>query len=283
VPLTSRNTASSAPRTRLQPTLITIGEGPAFRSVFEWLQSAVPDCPLSHYSTLDQALQALDSAARLPDIAIVFRSWCDEHPQALVQRFIGRMFFQRIICCEGPLCMSEARTHLLWPAACRTTPAAAPARIARDLHQFHASQSPLSPLAAAEDVFAFEAKAGAPPTSQSSSSLRAFVLISDAVLRETALELLRECRVRAESGDGEILRLLAANSIAVPDCVIVDADEPFGLHTELLQLKHRGARIFALTGFPGAAIPDWASEMLDKTELPLQLSCLPWCVTGRRL
>lgn len=283
MPSTPLHTVAVPDRTRQQPTIITIGDGPAFQPVLDWLRTVESEGQLSHYPTLQNALQALDSAAKLPDIAIVFRSWCDEHPQTLVQRFIGRMFFQRVICCEGPLCTSEARTHQLWPVAFRTTPASAPARIALHLHQLRSSQAPLSPLAAAEDVFASEATATALPWFKPSSSLRTFVLIGDPVLRETALHLFRDCGVRAESGDGEILRLLAASSAAVPDCVVVDADEPHEMQSELLQLKHRGVHLFALTGFPGAVRPEWATELLDKTELPLQLSCLSWATGGRRL
>lgn len=283
MPLTPPHPATTPTGTRQQPTLMTIGDGPAFQPVREWLRTVVTECRQSHYPTLANALQALDSAEKLPDIAIVFRSWCDEHPQALVQRFIGRMFFQRIICCEGPLCTSEARTHQLWPVAFRTTPSAAPARIALHLHQLRSSQPSVSPLAAAEDVFAFEATATALPALKPSSSLRTFVLIGDSVLRETTLQLLRECGVRAEAGDGEILRLLAASSAAMPDCVVIDADEPNEVRAELLQLKHRGAHLFALTGFPGTVRPEWASELLDKTELPLQLSCLSWVAGGRQL
>ncbi len=258
----------------LQPVIITVGDGPAFRPIREWLETAVPRGQLRHFSTLQAALQAVSSNPRLPDLAIVFRSWCDEHPQTLVQQFIGRLFFRRIICCEGPLCVSEARTHQLWPASCRTSLSAAPVQIALRLNHILTGRPNLSPLAAPEDVFAFQASAAAASQPDSAPPLRTLVLVADAVLRQTISELLKHCGIPSEIGNAAVLQQLARDSSASQICAIVDADQHHGLDASLQQLKQRGARVVGLTGFPGSALPAWATEQVDKTELALRLSSL---------
>ncbi|MFM8475093.1 MAG: hypothetical protein ACKOEO_04780, partial [Planctomycetaceae bacterium] len=193
----------------LQPVIITVGDGPPFRALRAWLETAVPRGQLRHFSTLEQALQSLSSNPRLPDLAIVFRSWCDEHPQTLVQQFIGRLFFRRIICCEGPLCVSEARTHQLWPVSCRTSLSAAPVQIALHLNHLRTGRPNLSPLAAPEDVFAFQASAAAATQPDSAPPPRTLVLVADAVLRQTISELLKHSGIHAEIGNADILQQLA--------------------------------------------------------------------------
>lgn len=258
-----------------QPAIITVGDGPLFRPIRTWLETAVPRDQLRHFSTLEQALQSLSSNPRLPDLAIVFRSWCDEHPQTLVQQFIGRLFFRRIICCEGPLCVSEARTHQLWPASCRTSISAATVQIALRLNHLRTGRPDLSPLAAPEDVFAFQATSVAASQPDATPPLRTLVLVPDAVLRQTISELQKHSGIHSEIGNAAILQQLARDASASPICVIVDADQHHGLDAVLLQLKQRGTRVVGLTGFPGSATPAWATEQVDKTELALQLSSLP--------
>ncbi|MFM7056164.1 MAG: hypothetical protein ACKO2P_04495 [Planctomycetota bacterium] len=273
----SPNYSPAAPSgTPLQPAVITVGDGAEFLPVREWLEIAVPPAHRQHFSTLEQVLQTLQTDSQLPDLAIVFRSWCDEHPQSLVQQFIGRLFFRRILCCDGPLCTSEARTHQFWPISCRTSLAAAPSQIAAHLRQLQTGHPSLSPLAAPEDLFASQATATLTqrPVSLAPQLISIAVFVADAVLRKTIIDLLQICGFQGDIADPASLLRLTQNPSPGPQSLIVDADEQHGLETLLRQLKHNGLRLIALTGFPGAALPDWATHRLDKTELLLQLPAL---------
>lgn len=267
-------------RSSTRPAVITVGDGPRFHAIREWLETAVPAPGLQHFNSLEHTLQTLNSDSHLPELAIIFRSWCDEHPQTLVQQFIGRFFFRRIICCEGPLCVSEARTHQFWPVSCRTSLAAAPAQIALHLNQLQTGRPGLSPLAAPEDLFASQATTATPATQalpllpDSVPARHTYVFAADAVLRQTLIELLRNFGIHAEIMDAAALRQFIQNPSAVPARLIIDADERHEQETSLQQLKHRGFCLIALTGFPGVALPDWATQRLDKTELLLQLPTL---------
>jgi len=254
--------------------VITVGDGPTFHAIREWLETAVPAPGLQHFTTLEHTLQTLNSDSHLPELAVIFRSWCDEHPQTLVQQFIGRFFFRRIICCEGPLCISEARTHQFWPVSCRTSLAAAPAQIALHLNQLQTGRPGLSPLAAPEDLFASQATPALPLLPDKAPAEQTCVLVADAVLRQTLIELLRNFGIHAEIGDAAALQSFIQNPSAMPARLIIDADERHEQETSLQHLKHRGLCLIALTGFPGVALPDWATQRLDKSELLLQLPTL---------
>ncbi|MEY3176677.1 MAG: hypothetical protein RLZZ436_4591 [Planctomycetota bacterium] len=283
MPASPITAAASGSHSRTQPAIITIGSGPVFLPVITWLQTNCPDCRLRHFNSLQQVMTALESDQTLPDLAVVFRTWCDEHPQLLVQQFIGRLFFRRIICCEGPLCSSEARTHQLWPASSRTTVAAAPARITHHLNELRAGRPPLSPLAAPEDVFAREVATAAALTSETTANRRVVVMVADAVLRQTIVQLLEDIHNRAEVANFNDLPQLLANSPSQPDWMVVDADEQHNCDDLLRQVQSRGSRMVAVSGFPAASPPEWATDLLDKTELPLQLATLLLPVTGRRI
>ncbi|MEY2725280.1 MAG: hypothetical protein RLZZ458_1147 [Planctomycetota bacterium] len=254
--------------------VITVGDGLLFTELRDWLQRIIPAPGLRQFSTLSSAIEFLTATPTLPDLAVVFREWCDEHPQQLVQAFIGRMFFQRIVCCEGPLCISEARTHQYWPAACRTSLPAAPLIISQHLSQIAAGRPPLSPLAAPEDVFTTEVNTAAASPTKYSRHQRAFVLIGDTVLRETVVAILASLPVRAESGTPEVLQVLAESEAGRPDWLILDADTPQIPPRILHQLKRSGVRILALTGFPAQPLPDWASCPIHKSEILLQLAAI---------
>jgi hypothetical protein len=254
--------------------VITVGDGPWFHAIREWLETAVPAPGLQHFTSLEHTLQTLNSDSHLPELAIIFRSWCDEHPQTLVQQFIGRFFFRRIICCEGPLCISEARTHQFWPVSCRTSLAAAPVQIALHLNQLQTGRPGLSPLAAPEDLFASQATPALPLRPDNAPAEQTYVLVADAVLRQTLIELLRNFGIHTEIMDAAALQQFIQNPSAMPARLIIDADERHEQETSLQHLKHRGLCLIALTGFPGVALPDWATQRLDKTELLLQLPTL---------
>jgi hypothetical protein len=251
---------------------MTVGDGLLFTELRSWLLQNSSATGQTHFSTLTAACEFLTTTPKLPDLAVVFREWCDEHPQQIVQTFIGRMLFQRIVCCEGPLCISEARTHQFWPSACRTSLPAATLIISQHLRQLAAGQPPLSPLAAPEDVFTAEVNSAAAGPAKYARQIRAFVLVGDAVLRQTVVAILTSMSVQAAADMPEVLEVLVQNPAGRPDWLVVDADAP-QIPTELLlQLKRSGSSVLALTGFPAQPLPDWASCPLHKSEIVLQLA-----------
>jgi hypothetical protein len=256
------------------PTVITIGGSRLFDELKTRIRELAFDQKSEHFETLREAVDFLAITPALPQLAVVFREWCDEHPQQLVQDFIGRMFFRRVVCCEGPLCVSEARTHQYWPAACRTSPAAAPLIISRHLQQLVSGRSALSHLAGAEDVFTAEVTAASDRVPAGLQSPRAFIVASDATLRQTLLAILRSSEIPAEAGDADVLQLLSEHPAGRPDWVLVDADQSGIPDVLLSQLKQAGVLVLALTGFPAKSCPEWASQRVDKTEILLQLATL---------
>lgn len=252
--------------------VMTVGDAPLFAELRNWLVQTIPPGSSQHFSTLSAACEFLTTTPKLPDLAVVFREWCDQHSQRLIQDFIGRMLFQRIVCCEGPLCISEARTHQFWPPACRTSLPAAAFIISEQLRQIAAGQPALSPLAAPEDVFTAEVMTATARPEQHSRKFRAFVLIGDAVLRQTVVAILDSMNLRAAADTPEVLGILAENPAGRPDWIVVDADAPQIPGKLLQQLRHSGSSVLALTGFPGQQLPDWASCHVHKSEIVLQLA-----------
>lgn len=264
------------------PIVAVIGpQSPVFASLRRWLAEALPKGIAGSFRNIPDALGSSLFAAQPPDLVIVLREYSDQYTPADVSLLIGRMIFSRVLCCSTAWCISDGRTHDVWPAACRTETGSAEARIMHELQGFLQLQPPLSPIAAAEEVFAlhavaFESAADAVRCGQS-RAVRAFVMSDDIPLRNTLQSILNSAGILAETGSFEVLTnlLLLASGPAPPELLFVDIDGS-EFHPEALakQAAGKALRIAALTGFPGTPCPQWADELLDKNEFSLQVTNL---------
>lgn len=264
------------------PIVVIIGpQSEIFSGLRRWLSQALPRGVAGSFRTIGEALDSSLFAAQPPDLAVVLREYSDQYSPADVSRLIGRMIFSRVLCCSSAWCISDGRTHDVWPAACRTEPGSAEARIMHELQGFLQLKLPLSPIAAAEEVFALHAAAVESATQAAragqSRAVRAFVMSADVPLRTTLQAVLRTAGVQAESGDGEVLAALLQQSAAAtpPELLFVDLDGLEHLPPRLIEkATDKTTRIAALTGFPGIQRPSWADELLDKNEFSLQATSL---------
>ena len=109
--------------------VIVIGrdDGHTFRELWQVLRQN-PDLHLAgEFSTPGQALQAGLGATVRADFVIVLQAWSDEFAAHEITELIGRLLFGRILCCYGPWCTADGRSHELWPVAFRVPAASAAA------------------------------------------------------------------------------------------------------------------------------------------------------------
>jgi len=264
------------------PIVAVIGpQSAVFSGLRRWLSGTLPRGIAGSFRTIQEALDSSLFAAQPPDLAVVLREYSDQYAPSDVSRLIGRMIFSRVLCCSSAWCISDGRTHDVWPAACRTELGSAEARIMHELQEFLRQNPPLSPIAAAEEVFALHAGAVESATTAArtgqSRAVRAFVMSADVPLRTTLQAVLNAAGVQAESGSSEVLAALLMQTAAAapPELLFVDLDGqehlPAGL-TERAATKT--IRIAAITGFAGTQRPAWADELLDKNEFSLQATSL---------
>ncbi|HAP08625.1 MAG TPA: hypothetical protein DCR20_12425 [Planctomycetaceae bacterium] len=262
------------------PIVVVIGQqSPVFSGLRQWLKDALPRGPAGNFRTIAEALESSLLAAQPPDLTIVLREYSDQYAPQDVSRLIGRVLFSRLLCCSTAWCVSDGRTHDVWPIACRTELQTAEARIMHELQGFLQQQSPVSPIAAAEEVFTVHATAAEYSAMAvrkgQSRAVRAFVMSSDLALRSTLQAVLQTAGVQAESGNHDVLAaLLTQTPAAPPELLFVDlddAEQPDGLAARVAK---GGLRVVAVTGFTGCRKPDWAEALLDKSEFALQATNL---------
>ena len=264
------------PATTYQPQIVLIGRpDPLFTQTSQWLRKTLPRGIAAEFSSIRQALASSQFSGTLPDLVVVFREYCDQFPTRDIQQLIGAMVFRRVICCDGPLCISDGRTHGQWPVICRVPANSAPPVIQYELEKLACSATPVSPMAASEDVFAVRTDVFPSKLVRSAFPLRAFVAASDTAFRKTTKDILQLNGVQAESGDTHVLSVLLHVSGLKPNWILIDLDEdPAEIEAELIAAASAGVHITAMTAFPGQRRPAWAHSLVEKHELFLQLGAL---------
>lgn len=250
---------------------------------------------VGEYQSLSAALKAGLGETLAVDFVIVLQTYSDEFELSDINALVGRMLFGRILCCYGPWCTADGRSHELWPAKFRVPIKSASALLEHELAEFRAGEQPLFPMAAGEEVFAHQSKAldfvGAHATS------KAIVISNDAVLRSTVVEILKEfgCEATAAPVDPsaigrEMTRLSNQNPL-----ILIDID---GLQSEVTECLDRfkndmpRSQVVGLSVFAASMenVPGFASErdrgshpdtILEKTELLLQLRELMMTTPGK--
>lgn len=153
-----------------QPTVSVVIVGQTQLVLFQHLLTSLRNDPtvrvLAECETIADALEVLpvsQAAVGLSvspagprtevDLVVVLQSHSDEYGTLDVQLLIGRMLFGRVICCYGPWCLADGRTHTIWPVSCRVAVASAPVLLGAEFAAVRQQRPPLSPMSAAEEVF----------------------------------------------------------------------------------------------------------------------------------
>ncbi len=198
-------------------------------------------------------------------LTVVLQNYPDEFSRDDVNRLIGHQLFGRVFCCQSSWCVSTGRTHDVWPVVSRVTAATSIAVVASALQEISLQVPPLLPMAAPEDVFA---KRLVPESGRQHFSCRAACLCSDPPLRKVAAAML--------GGAGFPVTELAGASAQIGqfgfvlcDQMDVEADDELRQSLQAIRVQ---SFVVGMTEFPGKARPDWADEIVEKTELQLQLS-----------
>ncbi|MBC7968231.1 MAG: hypothetical protein H7Z17_20180, partial [Fuerstia sp.] len=163
-------------------------DGQTFRDLLQMLRRNEQLRVIAEHQTLSAALKAETGQTALADFVIVLQSWSDEFAQHEINDLIGRMIFGRVLCCYGPWCTADGRSHELWPVAFRVPAASAASLVELELLGFQADSQGLFPMSAGEEVFAHRTQF--PDDIAPTIRTNAIVISDDAELRTTAAGIL---------------------------------------------------------------------------------------------
>ena len=234
----------------------------------------------AEHQTLSAALNAEPGQTMSADFVIVLQSCSDEFAQHEINELIGRMLFGRILCCYGPWCTADGRSHELWPVASRIPVASAAPLIELELACFRAGIQPLFPMSASEEVFAHRSQF--PDIFAPAVCSRAIVISDDLVLRTIVVGILAtlKCESKALPPSGSAIRSHIASSSDNIEFAIIDLDAANDDVQECLDELHTVGRIITIAGMTvfAASLENPATQstrqsihFIEKTELLLQL------------
>ena len=251
-----------------------------FRGLVRQIQNS-PDMQIAgQFETIAEALNA-GLAEHLPtDIVVVLQAFSDEYSAADAGQLIGRMLFRRVFCCYGPWCLSDGRTHEIWPVVARVSVASAWSLLDQEVRNIRAGVVALLPMAAAEEVFAHRAilESGDYPASYDAI----LIASDDRTLRETITEMLRhtanqvfECGASVSQLQRALETLQTADAVHARVSVMLDIDGQENRESELLHLIRSAfpaSHLLRLTSFP-QAVPETFryDRVIDKLEVSSQL------------
>jgi|GEM_PF-968704 len=255
-------------------------DGSTFRDVLQMLRQNAHVRVISEHQTLLAALDAGLGRTMSTDFVIVLQSCSGEFAQHEINELIGRCLFGRIVCCYGPWCAADGRSHELWPVAFRIPAASAASLIELELLGFQTDTPAMFPMSAGEEIFARRSQF--PVDLVPSVRGNAIVISSDSELRTTVAGILAalncEC-TKMPLSPTAIRSHLASQS----DCsllAIIDLDGPRTDVHACLNLLHNERRIENFAGMSvfeaslaNSDIPEarQPSVIVEKTELLLQL------------
>ena len=271
-----------SPRHSVPVPIAIIGRSHAseFRMLVRQIQNSADLNIVGQFEAIQDSLDAGLGEQLAADVVVVLQAFSDEYSSADASQLIGRMLFARVLCCYGPWCLSDGRTHEVWPVAARVSVASAWTILDQEVHNIRAGRLALLPMAAAEEVFFHR---GTMESDQYPNAYDAILIVSDdRVLRETIAEILRHAanQVFIEgTSDNEVQRglkkLNAANSASSKVSVLLDIDGMETHETRLLaaiRSQVPACRLVRLTSFPQAVPAQGVYEQIvDKLELNAQL------------
>lgn len=255
-------------------------DGSTFRDVLQMLRKNAQMRVVFEYQTLAAALAAGLGHTLSADFVIVLQSCSDEYAQHDVNDLIGRCLFGHLLCCYGPWCTADGRSHELWPIACRIPAASAASLVELELLGFQTETRALFPMSAGEEVFAHRSQF--PKIIEPKVHCKAIVISNDSQLRTTVAEILAtlncECTYSPLSV-AAIRRHLATQHDSL-QLAIIDLDETHRVVQAGLDVLHAEGRITTSAGMSACFTSrensaTWAAphplHFVEKTELLLQL------------
>ncbi len=271
-------------------------EGLAFASLIGLLRSRSDIQIIGEFPTLRHAALARLGRELAADLVVVLQSYSDEYAQHEVNDLIGLMLHRHVLCCCGPWCISDDRTHAIWPIANRIPAATAETVIAMELGEFGRGEPPLSAMAAGEEVFAHRTRLLPDAGSIPNATTSVLVVSDDFILRDTTAQICRRL--------GRSVLCVGPESCAIDDAVrglsaslrivLIDLDSTLPSHVIMSAIidafrsaNHacadrfvRGANndkvaVIGMTVFAEAPVnADTLDAVIDKTELMSQLRWL---------
>jgi hypothetical protein len=260
--------------------LIGHDDGSTFSDLLRFIRQHPQLHLKAEYSTLKVALDAGLGQTLQADFVIVLQSWSDQFAQHEINELIGRMLFKRILCCYGPWCTADGRSHELWPVAFRVPVASAASLMDLELIDFSADTPPLFPMSAGEEVYAHRSRF---PVEVDSAIRREAVVVSDdSELRTTVAAILAtlHCDTTILPLADDAIREHLKTCTDIPELVIVDFDGVIGdlkacldvLRSEARHSAVVGMSVFAASLLTETTLPAiQPSQVVEKTELLLQL------------
>lgn len=251
-----------------------------FRGLVRQIQNS-PDLQITgQFEAIEEALAA-GLAEQIPaDVVVVLQAFSDEYSAGDAGQLIGRMLFRRVLCCYGPWCLSDGRSHEVWPVVARVSVASAWGVLEQEVRNIRAGVDALLPMAAAEEVFAHRVSA----ESDDYPTNYGIVLIAsdDRTLRETIAEILRHTANQVfDCGTSVIQIQRALKTLNTDDkshskvSVLLDIDGQENRESELLRIIRSAfpaSQLIRLTSFPQAAPENVTfDQIVDKLEITTQL------------
>ena len=251
-----------------------------FRGLVRQIQNS-PDMQITgQFETIAEALNAGLAEHLSADIVVVLQAFSDEYSAADAGQLIGRMLFRRVLCCYGPWCLSDGRTHEIWPVVARVSVASAWSAIAQEVENIRTGVDALLPMAAAEEVFAHRgmARSNVYPTDYNT----VLIASDDRTLRETIAQMLRhtanqvfECGTSAVQIQRVLKKLNTADAVHSSVSVMLDIDGQEDRERELLHVirsEFPASQLIRLTSFPQAVPENFRFDrVIDKLEVSAQL------------
>lgn len=262
--------------------IVIIGrdDGSTFRDVLQMLRRNDQVRVISEYQTLSAALEAGLGQTMSADFVIVLQSYSDEFAQHEINELIGRCLFGRILCCYGPWCTADGRSHELWPVAFRIPAGSAASLVDLELLGFQTDTPASFPMSAGEEVFAHRSQF---PDDLAPSVLRkAFVISDDSELRATVAGILTAMNCESTKLPLSVSAIRSHLATQNDDIwlAIIDLDEANRVVQECLDVLHTNGRITTSVGMSvfSPALENSAIgaesrllHIVEKTELLLQL------------
>jgi hypothetical protein len=252
-----------------------------FRAMVRQIQDSSHLLVVGQFETIEEALTAGLGERLSAEVVVVLQAFSDEYNSAQVSQLIGRMLFGRVLCCYGPWCVSDGRTHDVWPVATRVSVASAFAVLGQEVRNIRTGVAALLPMAAPEEIFLHRSTIESQSHPAASNSI--LIASDDRTLRETISETLRhtfesvfECSLSPIPFRHALENLSAASVRHSTAFVLLDIDGVECRESELIesiQTELPACRRLRLSSFP-QSIPDNGEyeQIIDKLEFTVQLS-----------
>jgi hypothetical protein len=122
---------------------------PALAELVKWISTRSNLTIVDHLAEIPASASALDS-----QIIIVLQAYSDQYGTKTVNRLIEQTIGTRLLCCYGPLCASDGRSHDIWPPALRIPVEKFREFLQLETDRIDSKQPPLPPTASGEELFA---------------------------------------------------------------------------------------------------------------------------------